>query len=72
MCRSQNNTDSIKQHQERIKQVKVKLVDPQPVIKIPERKAAVPQMVHNAGIVHDVLLPGITSDIVEDHQVISI
>ena len=72
MCRSQNHSGSIKQHQKRIKQIKVKLIDSQSVIKIPERKASISQMIYNAGIIHDILLPGITSDIVKDHQIISI
>ena len=28
-------------------------------------------MVHNTGVIHDILLPGIASDVVKDHQLIS-
>ena len=63
------NSGSIKQHQKRIKQIKVKLIDSQSVIKIPERKASISQMIYNAGIIHDILLPGITSDIIKDQAI---
>ena len=71
MCRSQYDADCIQKHKKRVKQVKIKHVDAQPIAEVPQREISFSQVIDNARIIHDILLPGITSDIIEDHQFIS-
>ena len=71
MSRSKNHPDPVQQHQEGIKQIEIKHIYSQSVCKIPQREIPVPEMVYDAGIIHDILLPGIAADVVKDHKLVS-
>ena len=63
MCRPQD-TQAVQQYQEGINRLKLK--DSLPVHwKIPQRKAPVPDVIDNGSVIHNILLPGVASDIVK-------
>ena len=71
MCRPQDYPKAVQQYQEGIKQIKIKKIHSQSIGKIPQRKAPVPDVIDNGSVIHNILLPGVASDIVKNHQLIS-
>ena len=65
MFRSRQDPGQIQQVQRRVKQIQLKQIGSEAIIKIPERNISVTHMVDDRLIVHHILLHGIGTDIIK-------
>ena len=70
MSNSQDNAGQIDQHQKGVEKIQRKHTGAKSIIKIPERKIPVFYMVDDRCILHQILLTGIGSGILEHGQLI--